>query len=104
MRFVLTFLLLCAACGSSPAGPPADAGSPLGADGGASPSDAGVPATPITAPAGTWTWVDFPDSSCDDGSPTGIGVNRSDAGTNLVVYLEGGGACWDSNTCFAFNS
>ncbi len=32
---------------------------------------------PLMAPAKMWTWIDFPDSVCDDGSPTGIGVNLS---------------------------
>jgi hypothetical protein len=38
--------------------------------------DAGPPPEPITATAGSWTWIDFPDSTCDDGTPTGIGINR----------------------------
>jgi len=54
--------------------------------------------TAIQAPANTWTWVDFPESSCDDGSPTGIGVNLNGS-KDLLVFLNGGGACWDYTTC-----
>ena len=56
-------------------------------------------AAPITAPAGKWTWVDFPDSVCDDGTPTGIGIRPSATSDKLVVFFNGGGACWDYTTC-----
>ncbi|MBK7824733.1 pectin acetylesterase-family hydrolase [Nannocystis sp.] len=52
------------------------------------------------APEGVWTWVDFPDSRCRDGSSTGIGV-RYGASDNLVIYFEGGGACFNGFTCLA---
>lgn len=58
---------------------------------------------PIVAPDRTWTWVDFPDSRCDDGSTTGIAVNTSSTSNNLVVFLMGGGACWDYLTCYVLN-
>ncbi|HLK11094.1 MAG TPA: pectin acetylesterase-family hydrolase [Candidatus Binatia bacterium] len=61
------------------------------------------PATPIVAPLGQWTWVDFPDATCDDGSPTGIGVNLT-SGPNVLVFLDGGGACWDYTTCYVLNT
>jgi hypothetical protein len=47
---------------------------------------------------GAWTWVDFPDSACEDGSPTGIAVNPG-SGPDLLLLLNGGGACWDYFTC-----
>ena len=53
----------------------------------------------INAPQTTWTWVDFPDSACSDGSTTGIGISPSSS-TNLVIFLEGGGACGDYATCY----
>jgi pectinacetylesterase len=58
---------------------------------------------PITAQPNQWTWVDFPESSCDDGTPTGIGVNPGDA-KKLVVFLMGGGACWDYTTCVSLST
>jgi len=54
---------------------------------------------PIEAPADTWTWVDFPDAKCRDGSDTGIGVNLNPDSTEVVIYLQGGGACWTGLTC-----
>lgn len=69
--------------------------------------DAGPPAAPISAPAGTWTFVDIAGSVCDDGTPTGIAVSPSPtAGPdgNLLIYFVGGGACWDFLTCVALNT
>lgn len=89
---LLAALLPLAACGSSapPAEPAAAAFAPPGA-----------PLTGLTA--GSWSWVDFPDSSCDDGSPTGIAVNPG-TGPDLLVLLNGGGACWDYLTCYVLNT
>jgi hypothetical protein len=53
---------------------------------------------PLTATAGTWTWIDVPDSQCEDGTPTGFAVNVQDT-SDLFVFFEGGGACWDYLTC-----
>lgn len=38
-------------------------------------------------------------ASCGNGSPYKIFVNRSPSTSNLVVYMEGGGACWDEASC-----
>ena len=71
-----------------------------GGGGGGAAVDAGLP---IDAPTNTWTWVDVPGSACDDGTPTGIGVNLTGS-PNVLVYLQGGGACWDALTCLTLNS
>jgi hypothetical protein len=47
-----------------------------------------------------WTWVDVPGSACSDGSETGIAVNRGDDDREVLLVLDGGGACWDTITCF----
>jgi hypothetical protein len=44
-----------------------------------------------------------PESTCDDGSPTGIAVSLG-SGPDLVVFLNGGGACWDYLTCFVLRT
>lgn len=49
-------------------------------------------------PPGSWMWVPFPASRCRDGSETGIGV-RYGTGDGLVVFFEGGGACFNLATC-----
>jgi hypothetical protein len=54
---------------------------------------------PISAPPRTWTWVDFPGAHCRDGSPTGIGVNWETGSDKLVIFLEGGGACFSPQSC-----
>lgn len=46
-----------------------------------------------------WTFVDFPDAFCMDGSTTGIGINLHPGATRVVIYLEGGGACFDTLSC-----
>lgn len=50
------------------------------------------------APPGDWTWVGFPDAFCRDGTETGIGV-RYGSGDGLVIYFQGGGACFNALTC-----
>lgn len=51
---------------------------------------------PVTA--GAWTYTEVEGAACGNGSPVGVAVN---AGTSsrLVIYLEGGGACWEQLTC-----
>lgn len=62
-------------------------------------------AAPITAPPNQWTWISFPNTTCGNGTPAGFGINLPAAPTgDLLVYFEGGGACWDANTCFTLKS
>lgn len=83
-------------------GEPTDLGTPI--DTGV-PVDGGSTAQPITSTPGTWTWVDFPGTACDDGTPTGIGVNASPTGSsNVLIFLNGGGACWNYETCVVQNT
>jgi hypothetical protein len=57
--------------------------------------------SPITATANTWTWVPFPNAVCGNGTSTGIGVNLTGTpSSRVLLYLEGGGACWSDLTCF----
>ncbi len=72
----------------------------------------GVPATPthgypvlethgapLQAPDRTWTYVEFPDTHCRDGSPAGVSVSLNASSKKVMIFLEGGGACFDSVTC-----
>jgi hypothetical protein len=53
------------------------------------------------APPLVWTWVPLEGAVCSDGSPTGIGIERGPGPSpNVLVFLDGGGACWDTLTCF----
>lgn len=49
-------------------------------------------------PADRWTWLAVPGSQCASGSTAGLGYSEGDART-LVVFLQGGGACWNNGTC-----
>ncbi|MCB9548855.1 MAG: hypothetical protein H6706_23875 [Myxococcales bacterium] len=109
-------LALClAACDDAggPADPVIDAAATLDATvdaADAAPADAALPDAappdaarpdPIDAPAGTWSWIDMPAMRCANGEPTGIGVNPAPGGARrLLIYLIGGGACWDEASCY----
>ncbi len=62
------------------------------------------PGTPITAPDEQWTWIPFDNAFCADGKTTGIGVNLTKKSSRVVIYLEGGGACWDELTCYTLKT
>jgi hypothetical protein len=96
---------LAQACGSSSSGaapPPTQEGEPISRTEGA----------PIAGAAG-WQWVPFPDSTCTDAvadpvtgrfrfgtSTTGLAISWGpDASGDLVIFLQGGGSCWDYITC-----
>ncbi len=96
-------LLLAVACGRGSTGEPAPA--PVG--------------TPISRTEGTaiagaadWVWIPFEDAFCTDAiadesgryhfgtSTTGLAISwGSTASRDVVVFLQGGGACWDFFTC-----
>jgi hypothetical protein len=89
-------------CGSS-SGETA-AGMDAGSDAKAVPeagADAGSsgPFVTSTLTPNTWSWIPVDGAICRDGSPTGIGVNVGAATDKLMIYLEGGGACFNSTTC-----
>jgi Pectinacetylesterase len=85
----------------------ASAGSSAGSggSGGAGGSAPVCPPTPpiegpgIGAPDHQWTWVPIDGAVCRDGSGTGIGVRLNSASTKVYIYLEGGGACFNAETC-----
>ncbi len=124
-RLLILSSLLLAACGESAPIAPADAGAAVdahrevlppfdagrieGRDGGAFEIDAGTCDTwgltdegePIAGLVpGEWIFVDVPEAHCANGSSTGFAVNLSPTGSDrLVIYLEGGGACFDETSC-----
>ena len=49
-----------------------------------------------------WTPVTLPvasGASCGNGTPARVFVNRTPMTTKTLVYFEGGGACWNQNSC-----
>ncbi|RKG62996.1 hypothetical protein D7V80_32385 [Corallococcus sp. CA054B] len=58
--------------------------------------DAGAP---IDAPRESWTFVPVPDAHCANGTSTGMAVNLTDRSKRVVIFLAGGGACWEAAAC-----
>jgi Pectinacetylesterase len=65
---------------------------------GFTPADAGNAVITEATPE-TWSWIPFAGSKCRDGSTTGIGVNLNPASQKVMIFLEGGGACFNEITC-----
>lgn len=57
----------------------------------------GEPDDPLPQGDG-WSFATTEGAVCADGSPTGVGFNAGQ-GDDLVIYLQGGGACWDAPGC-----
>ena len=51
------------------------------------------------AATGSWTWIPLQDTLCRDGSKTGFGVRILPDASALMIYLQGGGACYDAKSC-----
>jgi hypothetical protein len=77
MQLRASLLVLLAACGGS--------------------GDSGGPPTLGTTPK-QWVYVPIDGAQCLNGTATGIGVNLGTSG-DLVIYMEGGGACFNDGTC-----
>lgn len=52
----------------------------------------------LDGPVNTWTWIDVPGTMCGNGSQTGLAINKG-TGSDLVIYMAGGGLCWDEFSC-----
>jgi len=48
---------------------------------------------------GTWAFIPVDGMECMDDSPTGIGINPNSASDKLLIYFEGGGACFNNLSC-----
>ena len=49
---------------------------------------------------GEWTQIELPDGICLYGEEYSFFVRPDDTPTdNLLIYFQGGGACWDGLTC-----
>jgi hypothetical protein len=102
---VLSALAACGGGGDdAPAGP---------ADGAPPPTGAPIARGEGTAIGSTgWRWIPFPDSTCTDAvaqpsgayafsaSSTGLAISwGAEMTADVVLFLQGGGACWDFVTC-----
>lgn len=94
------------ACSSADEIPNADAGAigatadagDAGAAEAAANGDAAAEASSPELIAKGWSWTNLEGSKCDDGTTTGVGIFKTDS-PNLLVFLMGGGACWDYESC-----
>ena len=65
-----------------------------------SPFDARLPALSLTdLPNDTWSYVPVPGAVCGNGSQAVIGVNPHAGASELLVIMQGGGACWNKANC-----
>jgi Pectinacetylesterase len=64
-------------------------------------SSAGGLSIPGDAPFDTWTWIGCSDTACANGAPTGMGIQPHPGAKWTLIYLSGGGVCWDYDTCVA---
>ncbi|MGZ3418791.1 MAG: pectin acetylesterase-family hydrolase [Polyangiales bacterium] len=55
--------------------------------------------TPITATDGTWTRIEFPTGYCRNGESAHLMVHLNGKSKKFLVYLEGGGACFNDASC-----
>jgi hypothetical protein len=93
--------LMASACGSSSSGASATDAGGLDAGGGTADAQSQDDAAAVDAAVApkTWAWVPVGGATCRDGSPTGFGYNMNPGSTKLMVFLEGGGACFNTPTC-----
>ncbi len=95
MRGLFTAMLLIAACTGPSGGPPVE--TDVDSD-----SDTG---TPIDGEwIDQWSYEPVDGMVCGGGAPTGIGISEGTDPDKLVVYLVGGGACWDAVSCFVLEA
>jgi hypothetical protein len=59
----------------------------------------GGPGLPFGVAEREWSWVPVAGNRCMDGSETGIGVDLDARSGQLVVFLEGGGGCFNEPSC-----
>jgi hypothetical protein len=61
----------------------------------------GGAAAALSSDAGVWTWQPLEGTKCGNGSIGGLALNPGEAdSTDLLVYLSGGGACWEGGNCY----
>jgi hypothetical protein len=61
----------------------------------------GLSAGSAAAQTASWEWQSVRGTKCRDGSETGYFLKRRPFDRNLVIYLEGGGACFNGLTCLS---
>jgi hypothetical protein len=86
-----------------------DRGAPAGSDGGSSDDNDDNDDTDDVADDGpsspaTFVYQEVAGTACGNGTPAGIGLAPQPGSRTLVIIMNGGGACWDTFTCFGLNA
>ncbi len=55
---------------------------------------------PIEAPPLEWKYMEVPGTTCLNGETAGFGVSLNPDSKNVMIYLEGGGACFNDSCDF----
>ena len=74
------------------------------ADTGPPPDIIAPPTDPFVADNETWAWIEVAGTVCGNGTPNGVGVNLTNRSDKVLLVFQGGGICWDWNTCFVVKS
>lgn len=108
ISFALLLVVLLVACGDDPAEEidahgdgdvAADVDTDVASDGSVVLPELGEPIDVAPENLGEWVWITIPEMICGDGEAGGVAVNFTDASRDLVIYLQGGGICYDMLTC-----
>jgi hypothetical protein len=83
--------------GSISPGPGADDGGTSNGGGATTCSPGAAPG--LAAPLEQWGWVADPAMRCGNGSATGFAINATTKSSRVLVFLMGGGGCYDAATC-----
>src|SRR5689334_18931865 len=54
---------------------------------------------PVSAPDNVWTTVPVPEAVCRDGTPASLQFRIKPGSDKLVIYMQGGGACFSNSSC-----
>ena len=56
--------------------------------------------TADAAPLGQWQYMATPGAKCANGTETGFGLRLAPSSDTAVIFLQGGGACWEAGACY----
>ena len=57
------------------------------------------PLTELAIETESWHWLPIGGMKCRDNSATGMGIRFHESPKKLMIFLQGGGACFEPNTC-----
>ena len=91
-----SLLLACDASVATEDSPGPDAGTDSAVD---EPVELGEPLVIAPEDYGRWLWIELPATRCADGSIGGFAINMLEGADELLLFLQGGGICYDAVSC-----